>query len=252
MHFGSSRRNLTALTIFFIVTAISGFFYFDFSLQNLLISLACFYLLNIGGVYMTLHRYYSHKNFEFRHGMLQAFFTGIALLAGRGSVLGWVYVHRKHHRFSDSALDPHPPKFLGFKMFGFDHFKKIEEESMQIFLVKDIMTPPQLFVHKYYLLMIAAVIAALMMYSTELLYFVYILPCFAVHVSQVLFNYFGHTHGYRNFETKDHSQNNAWLFPLILGESWHNNHHSNPGTTTTKVKWYEFDPLNFLISAVKK
>jgi stearoyl-CoA desaturase (delta-9 desaturase) len=61
-----------------------------------------------------------------------------------------------------------------------------------------------------------------------------------------------HTYGYRNFETKDSSKNN-WFISLILwGEGWHNNHHRNPGNFTTKIKYWEVDPIGYCIDIFRK
>jgi len=211
-----------------------------------------FYILNIIGVWMTLHRYYSHKSFEFKNTFLKWTFTIIATLAGRGSPLGWVYLHRKHHAYSDTEQDPHSPKFLGYKLFGFSHYKKQEEEKMQLFLIKDLMTKEQLFIHKWYMLIILAFVISFAVINFQLFYFVWVVPAFLIQLSQYNFNYFGHTYGYRNFDTKDDSRNNMWLFPIILGEAWHNNHHANPKDCSTKVKSTEYDPLMKFISIIKK
>jgi len=211
-----------------------------------------FYILNIIGVWMTLHRYYSHKSFEFKNTFLKWTFTIIATLAGRGSPLGWVYLHRKHHAYSDTEQDPHSPKFLGYKLFGFSHYKKQEEEKMQLFLIKDLMTKEQLFIHKWYMLIILAFVISFAVINFQLFYFVWVVPAFLIQLSQYNFNYFGHTYGYRNFDTKDDSRNNMWLFPIILGEAWHNNHHANPKDCSTQVKSTEYDPLMKFISIIKK
>lgn len=252
MPFGSNRRNIEILNFLFVASAALGLVYFDFTLLNLLVSVVCFYLLNICGIYMVLHRYYSHRTFKFKNNFLKNIFTALAVLAARGSVIGWVYIHRKHHAASDTDQDPHSPKFLGFRLLSLSHYKKLDEEKMQVFLIRDVLSKGQLFVHKYYLLIILAFAAALGAVSLEWLYFAYILPGFLVHLSQVSFNYFGHTSGYRNFETSDDSRNNAWLFPFIWGEAWHNNHHHAAAALTTKVRHYEWDPLQSIITVLKK
>jgi stearoyl-CoA desaturase (delta-9 desaturase) len=67
-----------------------------------------------------------------------------------------------------------------------------------------------------------------------------------------LFVFLTHKHGYQNFKTRDNSKNN-WFISLILwGEGWHNNHHHNAGSHTTKIKWWEFDPLSIIIRMVAK
>jgi stearoyl-CoA desaturase (delta-9 desaturase) len=223
-----------------------------FTLANILVTILSFYILNILGNWMTLHRYFSHKSFEFKNNTLKWIFISFALLSGRGSPLGWSYLHRKHHAYSDTERDPHSPKYLGYKIFGFGHYKKQEEEPMQIFIVKDMMTKEHLFMHKWYIAIILTFVIVFAYFNLQLLYFVWILPAFLVQLSQNNFNYFGHMYGYRNFETKDDSRNNKWLFPFILGEAWHNNHHANPKDYSTKLKSTEYDPLMKLIEIIKK
>ena len=250
--FGSTAKNITFLTTSVLVASLIGIFNPSmFTASNIAISIVSFYILNIIGIYMMLHRFFSHKTFEFKNKFVYYVFTAISLLAGRGSPLGWVYIHRQHHAYSDQEKDPHSPKFIGYKLFGFGHFKQ-PEEKMQIFLVKDMMTKEHLFIHKWYMAIILAFVVLLGFINIELLYFGWILPALFAHISQYNFNYFGHMYGYRNFDTRDDSRNNKFLFPFILGEAWHNNHHANPKDITSKVKPNEYDPVVSIINLVKK
>jgi stearoyl-CoA desaturase (delta-9 desaturase) len=174
-----------------------------------------------------------------------------ACLAGRASPLGWVYVHRLHHAYSDTDKDPHSPKTIGFKLFGFKHIES-KSGKMNVFLVKDLMTKDQIFIHDYYFAIILAWLTVVGLFGIDMLYFTWVLPVFIVQLSQNSFNYFAHTVGYRNYETKDSSTNNIFLWPLIMGDAWHNNHHGNPLGTTTKEKWWEIDPAGGIIRIVKK
>lgn len=253
MQLGSTSRNINLLTMSVTISAILGLMNPSmFTASNIIITVISFYVLNILGNWMTLHRYYSHKSFEFKHDAIKWLFTLLAILSGRGSPLGWTYLHRKHHAYSDTEKDPHSPKYLGYKIFGFGHYKKQEEEKMQVFMVKDLMTKEQLFIHKWYMAIILSFVFVLAIMNLELLYFAWVLPSFLVHLSQNNFNYFGHTVGYRNFDTMDDSRNNKWLFPFILGEAWHNNHHANPKNYSTNIKPTEYDPTAILIDIVKK
>jgi stearoyl-CoA desaturase (delta-9 desaturase) len=140
---------------------------------------------------------------------------------------------------------------LGFKLFGFRH---IEEHSgkMNFFLVKDLMNPIQLKINEYYFLIMLAVVTILGLINLSVLYFVWILPVFLIQLSQNSFNYFAHTNGHRNFDTKDNSTNNIWLWPFILGDAWHNNHHRYPNLYNSRHLWWEFDPLSKLITLIKE
>lgn len=254
MIFGSTSKNISMLTFLgLVIFSIYGIFNFtNFTLDNILISLASFYILNIMGIWLTYHRYFSHRSFKFRNRYFEWIFTAIGVLAGRGSPLGWAYLHRLHHRHSDTEKDPHSPLNIGFKFFGFDHMKNVENKEMQIFLVKDLITPEQLFIHKYYALMILSFMAIFSLINFELFYFLWIIPMVLVHFTISIFNYFGHKSGYRNFRTPDNSKNNFWLFPILLGDCWHNNHHANPKTETTKLRKFEIDPLSLFLVFIKK
>jgi fatty-acid desaturase len=124
---------------------------------------------------------------------------------------------------------------------------------MKVFLVKELMTKEHLFINKWYFAIIFTWLVFLSFINIDLIYFTWVLPVMLVQLSQNCFNYFAHMHGHRNFETRDTSTNNIWLWPFILGDAWHNNHHKNPGNFTTKIKWWEVDSLgNFIIFIRKK
>ena len=249
MTFGSTSRNINLLTIFVFINSIVGLFFVEYNITNIITMMISFYVLNILGVWMMMHRYYSHKSFEL-HPILKWMFTVIAVLTGRGSILGWVYLHRLHHAYSDQEKDPHSPHNLGYKMFGFGHMKK-QEGEMKIFLVKELMTTEQLFIHKWYMLLLIPLLIIFALIDLQLFYWAWIVPAMLIQFSTSNFNYFGHTTGYRNYVTKDQSRNNPWLWPIILGEAWHNNHHSDAKNFSTKRKYWEIDPLVWLIKLVE-
>lgn len=213
-------------------------------------SLVAFYCYSILGLSVMLHRYYSHRSFEL-NPVIKWSLTAFAVLAGRGSPLGWVYIHRMHHSTSDTQKDPHSPHFDTFKFIGFrpayDDTKKIN-----YFIIKELLTPAHIKIDKYYLLFILAFILLLGIIDPALIFYLWAIPTFLVSVTQVAFNYFAHTNGYRNFVTKDRSTNNVYLWPFIMGDAWHNNHHHNPGKFSTQEKWWEFDPAGSLIKIIKK
>lgn len=226
-----------------------GIFVVDFSWLYVLSSVLTFYALSIFGVSMTLHRYYSHKGFKLNR-VLHWFFTGLAILAGRGSPLGWVYIHRLHHATSDTDKDPHSPHYDTFKFIG---FKPVYDENKKInyFIVKELLTPVHIKIDKYYMLLILSYVLLLGLINTNLIFYMWAVPVFLVSVSQIAFNYFCHMYGHRNFETKDRSTNNVYMWPLILGDAWHNNHHAHAEKVCTTVKPYELDPLASIITVLR-
>ena len=80
-----------------------------------------------------------------------------------------------------------------------------------------------------------------------------IVPSFITFHSYSLTNCLNHFRfmGYQNYESKDNSVNSPWLFPFVLGECWHNNHHGDAKNYSTKYKPWEIDPLAWLINLIK-
>jgi stearoyl-CoA desaturase (delta-9 desaturase) len=208
-----------------------------------------FYLYSIIGISMMLHRYYSHKSFGL-NSFIKWTLTVFAVLASRGSPLGWVYVHRIHHGTSDTEKDPHSPHNETFKFIGFRPVYN-NPKKINYFIVRELLTTTHINIDRYYMLIILCFIFFLSLIDARLVVYVWALPVFAVSISQTCFNYFCHMHGYRNFETRDHSTNNFYLWPFILGDAWHNNHHAHAERTSTKIKSYELDPLSLLISFLR-
>ena len=153
--FSSNAQTITKIQMITGLLSIAGLFYFDFTLSNIILLLVSFYVYSVIGVGLTLHRYYSHKSFEFRFEFIKWICTLIAILSGRASILGWVYVHRLHHAYSDTEKDPHGPGNIGFKLFNFKHIESTAGK-MNVFLVKDLMNKQHIFIHDYYLAIILA------------------------------------------------------------------------------------------------
>jgi stearoyl-CoA desaturase (delta-9 desaturase) len=101
------------------------------------------------------------------------------------------------------------------------------------------------------MLIVLAYVLLLGLINTNLIFYMWALPVFLVSVSQIAFNYFAHKYGHRNFETKDRSTNNIYLWPFILGDAWHNNHHAHAEKISSKVKPFELDPLSTIILLIK-
>ena len=147
--FSSNSQTLNKIQTFTVISTLIGLLYFNFTTFNISIMILSFYVYSILGISMTMHRYYTHKNFSL-NPVLHWVFTIIAVLSGRGSPIGWVYVHRQHHAYSDTVKDPHSPQNNGFKLFG---FTTVDNESTpKLFLIKDLMNPAQLFINKYYVI----------------------------------------------------------------------------------------------------
>lgn len=245
----ANAKNLSILQIIFVILAILGLFVFEFTWINVLCTILGYFLYSGIGVSMTMHRYFSHKSFEFKNSILAYICTFFAILAGRGSPLGWVYVHRMHHMHADMPKDPHNPVTAKWRIF-FPHLLKYGETINKRIII-DMLTKSHLNINKYYMLYIVVWSILLMMISPTVFYFCYVLPFVFTFIALDLFVLLSHTYGYRNFDTKDMSKNN-WFISLILwGEGWHNNHHHNSKNyTTSGDKFFEIDLLKYVIRLV--
>jgi stearoyl-CoA desaturase (delta-9 desaturase) len=58
-----------------------------------------------------------------------------------------------------------------------------------------------------------------------------------------LINWFAHKYGYINFRLKNTSRNLLFIDVLMLGESYHNNHHKRPSAVNFGKRWHEIDPV---------
>lgn len=248
-YLSSTPSTLRIIQFLSIILIIICPFVTDITWQYIALSVFMFYVYSVLGISMMLHRYYSHKSFKLNL-FVKWFFTMFAVLAGRGSPLGWVYIHRIHHGTSDTEKDPHSPHYNTFKFIG---FKPVQEnKKINHFIVKELLTTAHIKIDKYYLLVILSFLMLLSIINVNLIFFMWAIPVFVVSVTQTMFNYFAHMKGYRNFETTDRSTNNLYLWPFILGDAWHNNHHANAQQISTKVLKYEYDPIGVLINLIKK
>jgi fatty-acid desaturase len=69
------------------------------------------------GVNLSLHRFYSHQSFK--TSRIFAFVLAVwGWLGGHRSPLFWAGVHKKHHYYCETPLDPHSPS----KGFEYSHY----------------------------------------------------------------------------------------------------------------------------------
>jgi stearoyl-CoA desaturase (delta-9 desaturase) len=68
-----------------------------------------------------------------------------------------------------------------------------------------------------------------------------------------IINWFAHKYGYRNFEVGDTSMNFLPVDFLMMGESYHNNHHKHGGRANFGgIRWHEIDPTYLVIKVLDK
>ena len=219
-----------------------------------------FYVWHALGVTIGLHRLLAHRAFKCPK-FVEYFFVVPAYLCLQGSPIWWATMHRAHHRYSDTELDPHSPRetsplnaFLFFRTglcSGYAYPAHINPEIQSRDLMKD---PVYRFLEQYesgnwiahYSINIATCIlfrVALFFCFGWMVALASLVAGISTFVATLLFNVVSHMPqlGYRNFDTTDDSVNCWWVAMLSMGEGWHNNHHFYPGSARSGIKKFEFD-----------
>lgn len=215
-------------------------------------ALVGFFLMKIVGVGAGYHRYWSHRGFSMSRPM-KLFVLYCGMLSAQGSPILWAGVHRGlHHRHSDQQGDPHSPQD-GFWHSYILWMFRLPPQSVPVRSIVDLVRDPDIsWGHKYYtqILWISYLIAGLI--SIDLLLWGLFLPAlatlhvFCLQTSVVHYPWMG----YRNYQTRDESVNCPWIWPLSMGESYHNNHHGDPKNPRYSRRWYEFDPTFWVIKLI--
>lgn len=222
-------------------------YFFDFTLVNFLQVLVGWIIIEGLGVAVILHRYVSHKAIELRPG-LKPIMLWIACLSLQGSPLGWAAVHRgSHHRYADTDKDAHTPrkgKLYAWHTWLLD-WDQYFNTKYAIDLIRD---PMYVWIAKNYNYIILVTYIIVGMFSWQLLLFGFMIPAAISLYMESNINVFCHTPGcgYRNFDTKDDSQNIPLLALITWGQGWHNNHHAKASSydfgTSISGNKKEWDP----------
>ncbi len=222
----------------------------------LLVSYFVFVLMCPLGISAGLHRLVTHKSFK-TNKITERILLLLSVYATVGSSIAWVAMHRMHHAFSDSDKDPHTPydnNKLTIKNILHTWLGVGDTGTMRlpISFVKDIVKDPyHKFVHDHYFKILLIPVVILFLISPVLGMVLYSIPAtMALHTTSVV-NVLGHSHGYRNYDTKDRSTN-SWIANLIsLGEGWHNNHHGKPANSSNSERWWEWDLIGQFIKLIQ-
>lgn len=249
----SSRRNVhIAIRIFAVVLAP----FVSLNLLDIVYALAAYLFYYTIGHGIMLHRYYSHRAFEFKHTFVKWCFNLITISSIRGDPIGWAYLHKLHHANVDSENDPHSPHYQKFNIFSIGNYDHLTNNINPV-TIRHLLTKETLFINKYYWLLALPIPLLLMFINVHLFYVYWLLPICLFELMSNVFNYLNHMKtigSYKNYETQatGHSVNNLFLWPFSLGEAWHNNHHQDPKNFNFKKTWWEFDLSASIIKFVKK
>lgn len=206
------------------------------------------------------HRYAAHGAFKMSRFWEKVFFifTYIAQGSSYLSPRAYAIMHRMHHAYTDTELDPHSPAYSSNifsmmartrKIYGgiFSGTIAVEERftrKLPDWPVFDKWANSTL---SRVLWVIGYTVLFFMYASSPWLFLLLPLVVAMGPVHGAIINWFAHKYGYVNFRMNNTSQNLFSVDVLMLGESYHNNHHKRPSSVNFGKRWHEIDPVYYVI-----
>ena len=211
------------------------------------------------GISIGYHRYFTHRAFKAVEPLCWLM-AACGAMSGQGPVTYWVALHRKHHRFSDQAGDPHSPianaSASRGHWFGLmhSHFLWIAEAQPPTLgryaadLVRNRVARVTGSIY-YQLVLLGQLIPALagwIWYGTWAGALAGLLWGGLLRLvigNQIIWsvNSVCHAFGSQPHATRDQSRNNVVVAMFGFGEGWHNNHHVAPTAANFSHRWWQLD-----------
>lgn len=206
------------------------------------------------------HRYAAHGAFEMSKGWERFFFIVTYITQGSSymSPRAYAVMHRLHHAHTDTPLDPHSPSNSSNMFLMMWHTRTVYQNVLHHKIdIEDKYTknvPSWERLDRF----ANGTVSRLMWVALYILFFIvfatspwqYLLLPIVVSMGAfhgAIVNWFAHKYGYINFKLKNTSMNLLFVDVLMLGESYHNNHHKHPSSINFGRRWFEIDPVYYVI-----
>ncbi len=211
------------------------------------------YLIRMFGLSAGYHRYFAHRAFKTSR-VGQFLLALLGTLGVQRGALWWASRHRHHHRYSDTEDDIHSPLHQGFAYSHSGWFLDRRNEATDLARVQDLAKFPELIWLENWNVVPVLAYGSLVWLAFGLSGFVWgfcvstVLLWHAIHAIGSFGHRFG---GYRRFATTDNSRNKWFLGIVLLGEGWHNNHHFYPASARAGCRWWEIDPVYWVLCLLR-
>ncbi|WP_026211238.1 acyl-CoA desaturase [Lewinella cohaerens] len=213
-----------------------------------------------------LHRYASHQMFTMSKAWERVFFVLTWIFQGSNylSAYGYGIMHRMHHAFADTEKDPHSPTYDEsiFKMMWKTKtiYSQINKGQVEIDKQFTQEVPQWLAFDKFARsaasrIMWGAMYVAVYYFYADVWWLWLLLPVqfLLSPIHGAIVNWFAHKYGYVNFPLKNTSRNFLPFDFLMMGESYHNNHHMHGSRANFGgIRWHEIDPTYYIIRILDK
>lgn len=214
-----------------------------------------------------LHRYASHQAFTMSRFWERFFFVFTYITQGSSYLSPRAYgiMHRMHHAYTDTELDPHSPSYdkSFFSMM-------LRTSKVYSSILKGVLTIEKRFTKnipqwKWFdwwgnlfasrILWAGIYIGIYIIFAPSAWWYLLI----PIHVAMgpihgVIINWFAHKYGEVNYETDNTSKNLFKVDLLMFGEGYHNNHHKFPSRSNFAAKKGEIDicyPIIRILSGLR-
>lgn len=213
--FYKGRRYLVPI-IFHHAAFVFALMYYTITLEVITLMIASAYI----GFYVVAHHighlHFGHK--KYRDTLWNKFLTfAVLTFIAVSPPLNFILLHRQHHRYSDTDLDPHDPAQIGWARVYFLMWKHVKINPA---LARDVMRSKfQMFIYRNFVLIHFLIIGSLAIIDPRLVFFV-VTPCviYSLHASGVV-NSRGH---------KDGKPRDAWEIAFVNPFGWrHAKHHNH-------------------------
>ena len=203
-----------------------------------MIAVACWFITGSLGMAIGFHRLLSHGLQT--SDRCRRFLIWCGCHAMTGPPISWVAIHRAHHRYSDTPLDPHGPEHKGkawVQLFSMYHKPSIK-------YAKDMIRDPYLtqwqkHYFSYHMALIVTGIVLTMATGSMVWLALHAVPAVLTWHTGSLVNSFGHSeHG---------AKDSHFISMLSWGEGYHQLHHQNPKAHVFLGKNAPFDVSGLVI-----
>lgn len=213
-----------------------------------------------------LHRYAAHHSFTMSKFTEKVVYVLTWIFQGSNylSPYGYGVMHRMHHAYADTEDDPHSPKYDETIWNMMWKTKTIYSDIANKRVIPDKRFTegvPQWeafdkFARSWPSRIFWAGIYITIYYVYADVWWLWLLLPIQFLLSPIhgaIINWFAHKYGYRNFEVGDTSRNFLPVDFLMMGESYHNNHHKNGSRPNFGgIRWHEIDPTYVVMRLLDK
>ncbi|ACU61784.1 acyl-CoA desaturase [Chitinophaga pinensis] len=206
------------------------------------------------------HRYAAHGAFTMNKAWERFFFIVTYITQGSSYMSPKAYgiMHRLHHAHTDTPLDPHSPSNSSDIFSMMWNTRKVYQDILHDRTVVEERYLKNLpswdgfdrFANGGFSRLLWVVLYILFFVAFATSPWQYLLLPIVVSMGAfhgAIVNWFAHKYGYINFKLKNTSMNLLFVDVLMLGESYHNNHHKHPSSVNFGRRWYEIDPVYYVI-----